>query len=264
MLVAPPHWDSGSGSLAQIGRGPSLLMLDYDGTLAPFVEDRMQALPWPGIVERLDCISALPSVHLTVVTGRSARELAALIPVKRPIEIWGSHGREHLTTDGVYTSAMLPPVQQAAIDGLEHALQQGGFASQAERKPASIAVHWRGLSTENAGKVEQIALNIYRTSGERAGLNLLAFDGGLEMRSDSINKGHAALHMLTQFPTAAAAYLGDDITDEDAFSVLRGRGLTLLVRGEPRPSQAAWWLRPPEELLAFLDAWIHAAERTVR
>ena len=262
MLVAPPHWDSGSESLAQIGRGPSLLMLDYDGTLAPFREDRMQALPWPGVTDRLDRLRALPSVHLTLVTGRSAHDLAALVPVKRPIEIWGSHGREHLTAEGVYSSAMLPPVQQAAIEQLERALQQAGFQSRAERKPASIAVHWRGLSAEEVGKIEQIAFDVHRKAGERAGLHLLAFDGGLEMRSDSITKGHAALHMLTQYPTAAAAYLGDDTTDEDAFSVLRGRALTLLVRDQPRPSQAAYWLRPPEELLGFLDAWIRAAERT--
>ena len=264
MLVTPPHWDSGFESLSQIGRGASLLMLDYDGTLAPFQDDRMQALPWPGITDRLDRLSTLSSVHLALVTGRSARELASLVPVKRPIEIWGSHGREHLTADGVYTSAMLPPVQQAAIEQLQRALQQAGFDSQAERKPASIAVHWRGLSTDDSGKVEQIAFGVYRNAGQRAGLNLLAFDGGLEMRSDSINKGHAALHMLTQYTAATAAYLGDDTTDEDAFSVLRGRGLTLLVREKPRPSQADWWLRPPEELLGFLDAWIHAAERTVR
>lgn len=264
MLVVPRHWDPGSESLAEISRGPSLLMLDYDGTLAPFRDDRMQALPWPGITDRLDRLSTLPSVHLSLITGRSARELAGLVPVKRPVEIWGSHGREHLTADGVYTSAMLPPVQQAAIDQLEHALQQAGYDSQAERKPASIAAHWRGLNADDAAKVEQIAFAVYREAGQRAGLNLLAFDGGLEMRSDSINKGHAVLHMLTQFPTAAAAYLGDDTTDEDAFSVLRGRALTLLVRAEPRPSQAAWWLRPPDDLLAFLDAWIRAAERTVR
>jgi trehalose-6-phosphatase len=70
--------------------------------------------------------------------------------------------------------------------------------------------------------------------------------------------------MLTRYPTATAAYLGDDTTDEDAFAVLRGRGLTMLVRAEQRPSQAEYWLRPPQDLLAFLDAWIHAAERAVR
>jgi trehalose-phosphatase len=264
MLVAPPHWNSGSESLDQVGRGPSLLMLDYDGTLAPFREDRMQALPWPGIAERLDRLSNLSSVHLALVTGRSARELASLLPVRHPVEIWGSHGREHLTRDGVYTSANLAPAQQAVLDQLARTLEEAGLGAQVERKPASLAAHWRGLAPAAAEKVEQIARDVHHSSGERAGLQLLVFDGGIEVRSDSINKGHAALHMLNRFPTATAAYLGDDTTDEDAFAVLRGRGLTLLVRCEPRPSQAAYWLQPPQDMLAFLDAWIHAAERAVR
>ncbi len=143
-------------------------------------------------------------------------------------------------------------------------MQQAGFAAQVERKPAGLAAHWRGLPADAAEKVEQVARDAWRSAGERAGLQLLFFDGGIEVRSDSIHKGHAALHMLTRFPTATAAYLGDDTTDEDAFAALRGRGLTLLVRPEPRPSQAAYWLRPPQDLLAFLDAWIRAAERAVR
>jgi trehalose-phosphatase len=239
-------------------------MLDYDGTLAPFREDRMQALPWAGVAERLDRLSTMPSVHLALVTGRSARELASLLPMRHSVEIWGSHGRELLTADGVYTSTNLAPAQQAALNQIEKALEQAGFGAQVERKPASLAAHWRGLPSDAAGKVEQVARDAFRTAGERAGLQLLVFDGGIEVRSDSIHKGHAALHMLTRYPTATAAYLGDDTTDEDAFAVLRGRGLTMLVRAEPRPSQAAYWLRPPQDLLAFLDAWIHAAERAVR
>jgi trehalose-phosphatase len=264
MLVAPPHWNSGADSLAQVSRGPSLLMLDYDGTLAPFREDRMHALPWPGIAERLDRLSTMSSVHLALVTGRSARELASLLPVRHSVEIWGSHGREHLTADGMYTYANLAPAQQAALDQLQQALDQAGLAAQVERKPASLAAHWRGQPHAIAQKVEQVARTAWRAAGERVGLQLLVFDGGIEVRSDAIHKGHAALHMLTRFPTATAAYLGDDTTDEDAFAVLRGRGLTLLVRAEPRPSQATYWLQPPQDLLAFLDAWIRAAERAVR
>ena len=263
MLVAPPHWNSASESLSQVGRGPSLLMLDYDGTLAPFREDRMQALPWPGIIERLDRLSCISAVHIALVTGRSARELASLLSLRRSIEIWGSHGREHLTADGIYTSSNLAPAQQAVLHQLAKALEEAGFGAQVERKPFSLAAHWRGLAADAAGQVEQVAREAYRAAGARAGLQLLVFDGGIEIRSDSIHKGHAALHMLTRFPTATAAYLGDDVTDEDAFAVLRGRAVTLLVRAEPRPSQAAYWLQPPEDLLAFLDAWIRSAERTV-
>jgi trehalose-phosphatase len=264
MLATPPHWSAGSEPLAQVSRGPSLLMLDYDGTLAPFQEDRMQALPWPGVPERLDRLSTLSSVHLALITGRSARELASLLPVKRSVEIWGSHGREHLAANGAYTSSDLAPAQKAVLDQLENALREAGFGSQIERKPASLAAHWRGLLPDAAVSIEQVARNTFGASGERSGLQLLVFDGGVEVRSDSINKGHAALHLLTRFPTATAAYLGDDTTDEDAFAALRGRGLTVLVRSEPRPSQAAYWLEPPHDLLAFLDAWIGAAERAVR
>ncbi len=264
MLALPPHWTTASASqLAAVSCGPSLLLLDYDGTLAPFHDDRMQALPWPGVRERLEVISTLPSVQLALVTGRSARELASLLCLKRPVEIWGSHGRERLTGTGTYTVASLAPAQQSALDDLELALKQAGLGAQVERKPASLAAHWRTLDADAAHEVERIARAVFRASGERSGLQLLVFDGGVELRSPSIHKGHAALHMLNQSPTAATAYLGDDVTDEDAFGALNGRGITILVRETPRPSQARYWLRPPAELLDFLDAWIRAAERAI-
>jgi trehalose-phosphatase len=262
VLAAPPHWNADSPSLlAGVSRGTSLLLLDYDGTLAPFQDDRMQALPWPGVIERLEQLSTLPTVHLALITGRSARELASLLPLRDPVEIWGSHGREHLSANGAYTAAELLPDQQGALDQLERALSSAGFAAHVERKPASLAAHWRTLDSAGAARMEQIAREAYRGSGQRAGLQLLIFDGGIEMRSESIHKGHAVLNMMKQFPNATAAYLGDDITDEDAFAALNARGLTILVRAEPRPSHAAWWLRPPQELIAFLDAWIAAARK---
>jgi trehalose 6-phosphate phosphatase len=49
--------------------------------------------------------------------------------------------------------------------------------------------------------------------------------------------------------------LGDDLTDEDAFQVLEGRGLSILVRAAYRETIARAWLRPPQELIAFLEQW---------
>jgi trehalose-phosphatase len=264
MPALPSHWTTASATLlAPVSAGPSLLLLDYDGTLAPFHDDRMKALPWPGVRERLDRLSTLPSVQLALVTGRSARELAALLALEQPVEIWGSHGREHMTAEGAYTVATLAPVQQHALDQLEAAYTAAGFAAQVERKPASLATHWRTLDAAGAAQVEQIAREAYAGYCGRTGLQLMVFDGGVEMRSPSITKGNAALHMLNQSPTAATAYLGDDVTDEDAFAALRGRGLTVLVRETPRPTEASFWLQPPGELLSFLDAWIQAAERAL-
>jgi trehalose-6-phosphatase len=55
-------------------------MLDYDGTLAPFLVDRMHACPYPGVEARLDRIDR---GALVIVTGRSARELLTLFPFAR-------------------------------------------------------------------------------------------------------------------------------------------------------------------------------------
>ncbi len=51
----------------------------------------------------------------------------------------------------------------------------------------------------------------------------------------------------------AAAYLGDDTTDEDAFKAIHGRGIGVLVRPQFRATAADFWLQPPEELLDFLQ-----------
>src|SRR5690606_31080993 len=89
-----------------------------------------------------------------------------------------------------------------------------------------------------------------------SGLLLDDFDGGVELKAAGINKGFAVQVLLGETPhTVPVAYLGDDKTDEDAFIELADRGLGVLVRAEARPTAASVWLRPPEELLDFLERW---------
>ncbi len=57
----------------------SVLMLDYDGTLAPFQNNRLEAYPYPGIEERLSNLAELPNVRLVLVTGRAVREFQELL-----------------------------------------------------------------------------------------------------------------------------------------------------------------------------------------
>lgn len=63
-------------------------------------------------------------------------------------------------------------------------------------------------------------------------------------------------------PGAAVAYLGDDLSDEGAFIALEGRGLTVLVRHELRPTVTQAWLLPPDELLVFMTRWRLASAPT--
>ena len=76
------------------------------------------------------------------------------------------------------------------------------------------------------------------------------------------NKGLAIKELLAEIaPDDLIAYLGDDLTDEEAFTALDGRGLKVLVRHEFRPTHADVQIAPPEELLQFLDRWAQSQRK---
>ncbi|MCD6525557.1 MAG: hypothetical protein J7K75_01020 [Desulfuromonas sp.] len=56
-------------------------------------------------------------------------------------------------------------------------------------------------------------------------------------------------------PRQPIAFLGDDLTDEDGFEAIKGRGLGILVNSELRSTYAELQITPPEDLLNFLSAW---------
>ena len=260
----PSLWETSAEAASLRGRlqeaPQSLLMLDYDGTLAPFHIDRFEAIPYPGVEERLWTLSRLSRVRLVLVSGRSARELRDLLDPRIKTEIWGSHGREQLRCDGSYELFALDSVQQSALDRVKKEISDLGFQETLEVKPASVAIHWRSFRPAEQEQIRSSARSAFGRLTQTGGLRLLPFDGGLELRSIDRTKGSAVAEMLEQEPTGImAAYLGDDLTDEDAFVAVGDRGYSILVRNEVRPSCAQFWLCPPEELLKFLDDWIAGA-----
>ena len=152
-----------------------------------------------------------------------------------------------------------PPEQRHALQVAARSLQACGLEARSETKPGSIAVHWRGLSAHEKTVIENRLRGLFASLVEHHGLQLLPFDGGLELRAPGKNKGDAVNTILTEAgPHVAAAYLGDDQTDENAFRAIKGRGISILVRNEPRPTMADLWLRPPDELGQFLRDWLVA------
>lgn len=129
---------------------------------------------------------------------------------------------------------------------------------QIERKPLSVALHWRGLSPGKIEAIRAMALDYLPRLIKGTDLALHEFDGGVELRPRGITKASVVETILAEVRTEAVAYLGDDFTDEDAFAALRGRGLGVLVRDELRETKADLWLRPPDELLDFLRRWERA------
>jgi trehalose-phosphatase len=238
----------------------SLLMLDYDGTLAPFHVNRFAACPYPGVEDRLAVLSGLPRVHLVLVSGRPARELRGLLPATTKAEIWGSHGRERLKCDGSYKLFALDPKQQATLERMAEQMAALGFSETLEVKPSSLAIHWRSFEPAVQEQIRSLIQSVFARQVEPGNLHLLPFDGGLELCSTDRTKGTAVEQILAlEQAGLPVAYLGDDLTDEDAFAAIGSRGFSILVRTEIRQSLAQFWLRPPEELLEFLDQWIAAA-----
>lgn len=236
-----------------------LLLLDYDGTISPFSVDRKCAVPYPSIPELLDSISSTCHTRLVLISGRAAREIPPLLGMKPRPEIWGAHGLERLYPDDRFELGFIPPDTSRAIAEAEGILQEGGLGELREIKTGAIAVHWRGLKAKH---VEEIRTECYRLLGPLAchgNLLLIEFDGGVELKARAASKGNAVRTVLAEIPSdVPVAYMGDDLTDEDAFQAINGRGLSVLVRGTFRSTAAQAWLRPPGEVIQFLNDWIHA------
>lgn len=237
----------------------SVLLTDYDGTLAPFVIDRNAAAPYPGVTEALNGLRRSGRTEIVVVSGRPVAEVTTLLGMDPAPEIWGAHGWECRTANGKKKIFPVPRHVQDVVAFYRDRLLTLTQEDQVEVKPSGVAVHWRGLSPKEQLRLREESLMLLRPTAGCAGLEVLPFDGGMELRFKGRDKGDVVSEVLaTRPPGVPVAYLGDDDTDEDAFKALGKRGLTVLVRREYRPTRAELWLRPPEELLSFLQGWTNA------
>lgn len=233
------------------------LLLDYDGTLAPFAVERDQAVPYPGVRDCLQALIAAGRTRLIIISGRALHDLTPLLALDPLPELWGSHGWEWRLPDGTYHP---PALGLTARRGLAQAIEAAvgfGLNHALERKPASVALHWRGLAPRTAAAMRNDSVRLWTPIARAHELALHPFDGGLELRVPGQDKGNVVRHLLGELDAeAAVAYCGDDLTDEDAFQALGARGLRVLVRPELRDTAADVWIRPPDELLAWLQRWL--------
>jgi trehalose-phosphatase len=242
----------------------SLLMLDYDGTLAAFHKDPEEAFPFPGVSSVLQKIVQTGRTRVVIVSGRDANEILPLLALDPHPEIWGLHGLQRLKPGGSSELSALEPATVMGLAAADKWLVSQRLEHAAEFKPGSIAVHWRGLGEAETAQVRRQVLQGWKPLAQRSGMVLLEFDGGLEIRAPEADKGDAVRTLLGETsPDTPAAYLGDDTTDEQAFEALeqhsgKDHRLSVLVRPRWRPTAAQLWLRPPEEILDLLARWLQA------
>ena len=248
--------------LERVSRAPrSLLMLDYDGTIAPFRKNRDEALPYPGFSLLLQEIVCTGRTRVVIISGRDANELVPLLEIEPRPEVWGLHGLQRLKPDGTEELSPLAEPTIKALAAAEEWLLYQDLQQMAEFKTGSIAVHWRGLDECEAEALRGRVLLGWKNIAKHDHLHLMEFDGGIELRGRDADKGDAVRTIMSEMSSdTPAAYFGDDTTDEHAFEAISGRGLSVLVRPRHRTTAAKLWLKPPYEVFDLLARWLRACQ----
>lgn len=250
---------SALGSLASIESRTAgkqiAAFLDYDGTLTPIVE-RPELAVLSAETRRVveDLASLCP---LAVISGRDLRDVRSLVGVDG-IYYAGSHGFDIEGPAGKQFSLRQGEEFLPLLDELEKGLRKrlaSVSGSEIERKKFSLAVHYRRVDPAQEAEVERIVdEEMARQPRLRKTLGKKVFD--LQPRMDW-HKGKALMHLLEALgldrPDVVPFFLGDDLTDEDAFEAIAGRGIGIVVRDEVRPTAAAFALESAEEVRRFLE-----------
>ena len=231
------------------------VFLDYDGTLTPIVA-RPELAVLSGAMR--DTVRRLAAhARVAVISGRDLADVRAMVGLEN-IFYAGSHGFEIQGPGGWHLDSSQVMDFLPYLDRAEKKLRgdlAGVEGSLVERKRFSIAVHYRLVRPEEYGRIEQAvaaALDAFPELRKTAGKKVYE----LQPRIDW-NKGKAVRWLIDALGLDLAAalpvFIGDDITDEDAFRALEGDGVCILVRDEPRPTAARYGLEGPDEVGAFLE-----------
>jgi trehalose 6-phosphate phosphatase len=229
------------------------VFLDYDGTLTSIVSHPEDAWLSDSMRETLRSLAA--RVPVGILSGRDLDDVRGRVLVDG-IVYAGSHGFDIAGAGGLRRElgATYLPVLDAAEMELREALDEIPGA-QLERKHFSVAAHYRNVNETDAFSVAQ-AVDSVATRHRK----LRRIDGKkvYELLPDiDWNKGKAVLWLLETLELERGKvlpiYIGDDRTDEDAFSALEKRGVTILVSEQPQVTAASYWLKNPDEVEEFLQ-----------
>ena len=235
------------------GRIP-VVCLDYDGTLSAIVPDPDSAR----LVDGADATLArlVQRCPVAILSGRDLADIRERVAVPG---LWyaGSHGFESIAPGGGYrqndeAAAAVPVLERAAEELRERLANVAG--SRVEHKRFAVAVHYRDTDTNHIGEVVAATHRV----GRREGLRVTNGRKVVELRPDvDWNKGTTLAWIRDQIGgPGPAIYIGDDLTDEDAFDAVRADGIGIVVRHTEdgdRPSAARFTLDDPEQVREFLD-----------
>lgn len=242
--------------IRRLAQGKRLaVFLDYDGTLTPIVDQPEDALLSGKLREILsDLAEHFP---VAVISGRDLRDIRDRVAVQR-IVYAGSHGFEIAFPDGKVWEHSLAVDYLSFLDRVEKKLKERLRkidGCRLERKRFSLAVHYRQVAKDRFPDVEKVVHESAQDFPElrlSGGKKIFEFQPRVEW-----HKGKALLLLLEVLhlgqPDVLPLYIGDDQTDEDAFRVLKNRGVGILVEVDFRPTAAHFSLKDPKAVQTFLQ-----------
>ena len=235
------------------------VFLDYDGTLTPIVQRPEMAV----LSDEMRAVVVRLASHCTVavISGRDLHDVRDRVGIDT-IFYAGSHGFDIAGPKGTHMGSQLGTDFLPALDEAERALRarlRGINGAHIERKKFSIAVHYREVKSHDVPAVEATVATVLQERQElRKSYGKKVYD--LQPRIDW-HKGRALVWLLERLELDSSGtfpfYIGDDMTDEDAFKALEDRGLGIMVveGSEPtRRTHARYTLANPRAVQDFLEA----------
>ncbi|WP_442892715.1 bifunctional alpha,alpha-trehalose-phosphate synthase (UDP-forming)/trehalose-phosphatase [Agromyces sp. CCNWLW208] len=257
--IEPGVPDALRSAVARIAGVERLLVaLDFDGTLAPLVDRPEDARATDRARAAIERMSEHEDTRVALVSGRALESLKDVASPPVAALLSGSHGVE-LQLDGGGVTIDLRENELTRLEQLIEIVEQAASSADGawvERKPAGIALHTRRLGATAGAALQREA----REEVERAlpGLSTRAGKNVLEFAVRASDKGEAVTRLRQHAGADAVLYVGDDITDEDAFATLEIDDVGVKV-GQGK-SLAAYRLRGPDDVAELLELLAEARD----
>ncbi|HLW19978.1 MAG TPA: trehalose-phosphatase, partial [Cyclobacteriaceae bacterium] len=236
------------------GRKP-LLILDYDGTLSPIVPDPDQALLSGEMKDVLVRLATL--IPVAVISGRDRADVENKVALDQLIYA-GSHGLDMAGPEGLdipekVSEEILASLKTVA-DNLSDKLK-AVKGCMVESKKYAIAVHFRNVAEAEEDKVKNAVLEelgLHDNLKKGTGKKILELKPAIDWhKGRAVNWLFEALNFNRE--NAIPIFIGDDITDEDAFVSIQGEGIGILVGTHGEQTAATFALTDTDEVLTFLE-----------
>lgn len=242
---------------AFVQRPRVLVASDFDGVLAPLVDDPMQSRALPGGLAALRAASAMEGVTAALVSGRDLATLAALTGIgpDEELVLIGSHGAE-TSLAPAHDVALLDDAATARLAALGvelEAIRSRYPAVRLERKPCAVALHTRGVDPSVASAATTAALEV---GGRHTGVHVMPGKDVVELTVLEANKGSAVVGLARLTTSHATLYMGDDVTDERAFAALDTVSGDLTVKVGDGKTVAAHRVPSPEAVAELLELFV--------